>query len=130
MIDLVTLWAGAASIGCGSLTYLWLRTRIDRDEARADLTIEQNVAKALEGRVNTLRGDNIALEAANKAAAHNHDQVVADRDSAVRELGRIRAEAIAKKPKRGPNGKFIARPKATITPISGSKCAPKSQAQA
>jgi hypothetical protein len=87
MIDLVCLWAGAASIGCGTLTYLHLRLRIDRDELRADLNVERNVAKALENRVTNLRADNIALE---------------------REVGRLRAQLRLFQPKRDPSsGKFI-----------------------
>lgn len=91
MIDVVDLWAGAATIGCGALAYAYLSLRIDRDEARADLTVEKNVTKGLEGRVKTLRSDNIALE---------------------REIGRLKAEAVATKPKRGANGRFVSkRPK-------------------
>ena len=64
--------------------------RAERDELVADLAHERNVAKAFEARINTLRSDNIALE---------------------REVGRIKAEKIAAKPKRGPNGRFIPRVK-------------------
>lgn len=136
MIDIATLWAGAATIGCCSLGYLWLNLRIDRDELRTDLTVERNVATALENRVTNLRADNITLEAANKVLGEQTDTLIAERDSAVRELGRFKAEAVAKKPKRDKFGRFIAKPKPTdtasekVVPISGSKCAPKPKAKA
>lgn len=124
MTDLVTLWAGATTIGFCSLAYLLVATRIDRDEARAerdqarsDLAREMNVSTALDRRCTTLRGDNIVLEQKVDRLREGHDRLVAERDSAVRELGRLKAEQRAAKPKRGPNGRFISKPKATVTPI-------------
>lgn len=96
MSDYLTLYAWAATIGCVGLTYLWLSARIDRDEARTDLKVEQNVVKAFEGRVTTLQTENIELQ---------------------REAGRYAAELRAfksKAPKRGANGKFVAKPKANV----------------
>lgn len=64
--------------------------RAERDELVADLAHERNVSKALEGRVTTLRSDNIALE---------------------REVGRLKAEAMVKTVKRGANGRFVSKKK-------------------
>lgn len=72
--------------------------RDERDEARYDLDHEQKVAQALDNRVITLRGDNIALE---------------------REVGRLKAEAMIKTAKRGPDGKFTPKAKPT-SPIVAS----------
>lgn len=107
MTDILTLWAGAATIGCGALTYLWRSACIDRDEARSELAIEQNIAKALEGRVTTLRGDNLAMDA-------RITRLLSDNDTLKRENGRLKAEKRAAKPKRGPDGKFVAKPKANV----------------
>ena len=95
MIDIVALWAGAATIGCGALTFLWLNCRIDRDESRADLRREEQVVEALENRVKVLRADNADLQ----------KQLI----EATREAGRIKAEKVAMKPKRGPDGRFVSK---------------------
>jgi hypothetical protein len=98
MPDYLTLWAGAATIGCAGLTYLWLSTRIDRDESQFHLRIMQDAKDGLANRVSTLRGDNADLQRENIALS--------------RELGRMQAEQRATKPKRGANGKFVAKTKA------------------
>lgn len=115
-MDIVTIWAGAATLSCGGLTYLWLSARIDRDEARADLKIEQQTSKALENRCTVLRGDNIAQQHTIDTLRAGHDALVDERDQAIREIGRIRAEKVALKPKRGPNGRFISKSAAKSTP--------------
>jgi hypothetical protein len=98
MPDIITLWAGAASIGCGALTYFYLSCRISLDETTVDLRREEQVVGALENRISVLRADNNDLQKANIDLS--------------REIGRIRAEQRASKPKRGPNGRFIPKAKA------------------
>ncbi len=99
MPDIITLWAGAATIGCGALAYFYLSCRISLDEATVDLRREEQVVGALENRITGLRADNNDLQKANIELS--------------REIGRLRAEQVAAKPKRGPNGKFVPKIKAT-----------------
>jgi hypothetical protein len=71
-----------------SAIYFAIRVR----RLNAELHIERQTSTALDNRVNTLRADNIELE---------------------REVGRIKAEKIAMKPKRDPvTGRFITKAKA------------------
>lgn len=104
MLEIVTLWAGAATTGCAVLTYLWRSACIDRDEARADLTVEKHVSKALENRVTNLRADNIVL-------AKDNDLLSAKTVEQSREIGRLQAEQRATKPVRGPDGRFASKTK-------------------
>lgn len=89
-MDIVTIWAGVATIGCGALTYAYLMTKIDLDEVRADFKAENGLNQVFEARINTLRSDNIELE---------------------REVGRLKAEAMVKTVKRGKDGKFVSNAK-------------------
>ena len=94
---------------CG---YIIFNLRDERDEALQDLTIARGDIKALTNRVSVLRGDNIAQQATIDTLRTGHDRLVDERDEAVRALGRLKAEKVALKPKRGPNGRFIPKPKA------------------
>jgi hypothetical protein len=102
MIEIADIWAVGATLGCIVLAYLYLSTRIDRDEARADLSREQLVVQAFENRVTTLRGDNLAFESQVKALTEANTELQ-------REVGRLKAAKVAMKPKRGPNGRFISK---------------------
>lgn len=94
---------------------------------RQDLAREKQVTTIFENRAKTLRGDNDALVASNEAHRVESARLVVERDSAVRELGRVRAELVAAKratpcqpepgtiiltPKRGADGRFLPKPKA------------------
>jgi len=118
MTDIVALWAGAATIGCAGLTYLYINCRIDRDEARNDIDIVQRAKDALSNRCEVLKGDNLDLQ----------KQVV----DATRENGRLKAEIRirdAAKPKRDANGKFAPKPKPLKPDINlGIKRTPKAKA--
>lgn len=76
--------------------------RDERDEARADLETALGAQEILENRITVLKGDNEALLNTNKNLSR-------DLDDARRDIGRLKAEAVAKKPKRGPGGKFVAK---------------------
>ncbi len=97
MFEIAEIWAGGATLGCAVLGYLYLSTRIDRDEAQAESSTLQMTKDALANRVEVLRGDSTALQ---KALV-----------DAQREVGRLKAAKVAMKPKRGPNGRFVAKPK-------------------
>lgn len=89
MIELLIFLAGGAT-GAVAMLLPYNRALSERDMlkmAKDSLAIDVEQLKA---RNNTLRSDNIELE---------------------REVGRIKAEKIAAKPKRGPNGRFIPRVK-------------------
>lgn len=114
------------TLTAGLLAYMLTNLRDQRDEALQDLAIARGDIKSLTGRVTTLRGDNITLTSQVDTLRVGHDKLVGERDAAVRELGRLKAEQIAAKPKRGANGKFVAKPKpATVTPIGAKSCPPK-----
>lgn len=101
MTDIVALAAGAATIGCAGLTYLYINCRIDRDEANSSVDILQRAKDALSNRCEVLKGDNLDLQ----------KQVV----DATRENGRLKAEIRSRdaaKPKRGTDGKFLPKAKA------------------
>jgi hypothetical protein len=100
MLDYINIMVGGAFLSAAVTTYLWLSARIGRDEAIAYLRREEMVVQALENRVQVLRGDNLDLQKINTELT--------------REIGRLRAEQRASKPKRGPNGKFVAKPKANV----------------
>lgn len=117
-MDIVTIWAGVATIGCGALTYAYLMTKIDLDEVRADFKAENGLNQVFEARINTLRSDNLALEKSVTELSEAHDRLVDERDALVRELGRVKAEKLAMKPKRGPNGKFVSKKPKPAKPIA------------
>lgn len=120
MIEFVLIWAALATLASIVLSYLTFSACFERDKARQDLHIERQTSKALEGRVTTLRGDNITLEKTNKSLA----EMLGD---ARREIGRMEAERRAEKlsppPKPDPNtivqsvnrdektGRFVKKPK-------------------
>ncbi len=91
--------------------------RRERDERDATITI-------LDNRVTVLSGDNIALQARANSLASSNDQLIAERDQAVRELGRLKAEKVAAKPKRGPNGRFVPKKPKPEAPTTTFKIKP------
>lgn len=90
MIDILPLWAGAATIGCAGLGYLWRSTAAELRKAKHDLSVQLKfndpLIDTLSNRIDSLKGVNESLQ---------------------RELGRLKAEQRAAKPKRGPDGKFV-----------------------
>lgn len=69
--------------------------RKDRDEARLDLTIARGDIRSLTSRVIVLQGEKIAQQTSIDTLRTGHDLLVAERDEAVRALGRLRAENVA-----------------------------------
>lgn len=112
MLELFAAVSLLAVIGLALCGYMIVNLRDQRDEALQDLTIARGDIKSLTNRVTVLRGDNIAQQKSIDVLREGHDRLVAERDEAVREMGRVKAEKIALKPKRGPNGRFIPKPKA------------------
>lgn len=112
MLELFAVVSLLAIICLALCIYIAMQLRDERDEALQDLTIAYGDIKALTNRVSVLRGDNIAQQTTIDTLRDGHDQLVDERDEAVRELGRLKAEKVALKPKRGPNGRFIPKPKA------------------
>lgn len=118
MIELLAGTAGILSVllviaGVYAVTY-----RRERDEARADCKIEVGAREILGNRVSVLRADIETLEKALETMRHGHDALAEEKEQLKRQIGRMEAEARAAKPKRGPGGKFIAKPKpATVTPL-------------
>lgn len=80
-----------------------------RDVHETNSKFQAGAIEILNNRVTTLRNDNISLEKQVDVLRAGHDRLVADRDKAVRELGRLKAEQVAAKPKRGPNGRFVSK---------------------
>lgn len=117
MNDILTIWSAGASLASVAFAHLWLRSRDLARDLAADLEIERGVTKSLEHRVNTLRGDNITLSARNEANEKKIADLLAELYQLDRKIGRMEAEQRAAKPKRGPDGRFISKPKATVTPI-------------
>lgn len=95
--------------------YIIFNLRNERDEALQDLTIQRGDVRSLTTRCTNLRGEVIAQQKSIDLLREGHDRLVAERDEAVRAMGRLRAEQIAAKPKRGPGGKFIAKSKKSET---------------
>jgi hypothetical protein len=137
MLELFAVVSLLAIICLALCIYIAMQLRDERDEALQDLTIAYGDIKALTNRVSVLRGDNIAQQTTIDTLREGHDRLVDERDEAVRELGRVKAEKVAEKlsapvkhpegtiaftPKRGPNGRFIAKPKAP-KPIKPIACA-------
>ena len=119
MIELLIFGAGAA-VGALAVALPYHRAASDRavlQAAKDSLAID---VEALSNRVTELRGDNLALQSQVDTLRTGHDRLVDERDQAVRELGRVKAEKIALKPKRGPNGRFISKkpPKSTPKPVA------------
>jgi hypothetical protein len=122
MIELLIFAAGAAT-GAVAMMLPYNRAVTERDMLQVTKdTLAFDVEK-LTGRVTTLRGDNLALEKSVDNLRIGHDRLVDERDQAVRELGRLKAEAVAAKPKRGANGKFVSKnagavPKSMPKPVA------------
>lgn len=107
--------------------------RDERNDARLSLAIAQADVSALTKRVNELTNRNSVLRSDTQAQQKTiddlragHDRLVDERDQALRELGRLKAQAIADKqaaqPKRDPKtGRFLPRPK-TAKPASPIAC--------
>lgn len=73
----------------------------ERNEHRATIEI-------LENRVTVLKGDNIALEAANKLKGQTITELTQQREDLKRQIGRMEAERRAAQPK---GGRFVKKPK-------------------
>lgn len=90
MIDILPPLAGAAALGCAGLAYLWRSTAAELRKVKHDLHVQQKfndpLIETLSNRINSLKDLNESLQ---------------------RELGRLKAEQRAAKPKRGPDGKFV-----------------------
>lgn len=108
-----------------ALTYCAERddARVSLDDLRSDLAVAESAKDILNNRVTVLRMDveerDLLIAELRKVNTELH-----------RENGRLKAEAVAAKPKRGAGGKFVAKKPqpATVTPISGSKCSPEAKA--
>lgn len=81
-----------------------------RDLHEANAKSHAGIIEILDNRVTTLRGDNEAL--------------TKELEELKRKIGRMEAEARAAKPKRGPGGKFVSKPKAPKS-LKASKSTPK-----
>lgn len=115
MIELLIFAAGAAT-GAVAMMLPYNRAVTERDTLQVTKDALAFDVEKLTGRVTTLRGDNLALEKSVDNLRTGHDRLVDERDQAVRELGRLKAEAVADKqmalPKRDPaTGRFLPRPK-------------------
>lgn len=86
--------------------------RMERDESRADLKAECGLNRHYENRITNMRADIQTLETALDTMRQGHDALAAEKEDLLRKIGRMEAEARSLKPKRGPNGKFVPKPKA------------------
>lgn len=128
MIELLAGTAGIlAVLFIGAVVYAHTY-RDERDLALLNLTIAQADVSALTKRVHELTNRNSVLRSDTQAQQKTidnlrtgHDRLVDERDQAVRELGRLKAYAVAAKPKRGANGRFVAKAK-TAKPASPIAC--------
>ena len=101
--------------------------RQDRDEANAIADERAKTIDVLDNRITVLKGDNIALEAANKLNGQTVAELTRQREDLKREIGRMEAERRAEKlsapvknregtiaftPARDEKGRFLPKPKA------------------
>ena len=105
MIELLIFAAGAAT-GVVAMLLPYFTAKRDRSLALTDLSTERQVSKALDNRVITLRGDNVALQADVKRLGSENVELQ-------REAGRYAAELRAANQRlakferpRGAKGKF------------------------
>lgn len=118
MIELLIFGAGAA-VGALALALPYHRAVTDRDVLQAAKDSLAVDVEALSNRATVLRGDNIAQQAQIDLLRTGHDRLVDERDALKRELGRIKAEKVAMKPKRdSKTGRFVSKKPAAVTPIS------------
>ena len=108
MIELVIFGAGVAT-GALALALPYHRAAKDRDVLQAAKDSLALDVYALTNRVTVLRGDNIAQQSQIDTLRTGHDRLVDERDQLKRQIGRIEAEARAKKSLRGPNGRFVSK---------------------
>ena len=113
MIELLAGTAALLSVLFVAAVVFAVSYRRERDDYRdlheTNSKFQAGTIEILSNRVETLRNDNIALEKQVYVLRAGHDRLVDERDLAVRELGRLKAENVAAKPKRGPNGRFVSK---------------------
>jgi len=91
--------------------------RNERDMLAADLRDEISASRKMVELLDQRAAQIQTLQRTIDALREGHDRLVDERESFRRELGRLKAEKVAAKPKRGPNGRFISKSKATVTAI-------------
>lgn len=115
MFELLIFGAGAAT-GALALALPCSRAVKERNTLQAAKDSLAVDVEALKSRATVLRGDNLALEKQVDTLRAGHDRLVDERDKAVRELGRLKAEQVAAKPKRGSNGRFVSKKPQPVKP--------------
>ena len=111
MPDIFTLWAGAATLGTFGFGYLWLSTRIDRDEATADLRREELVVEAMEHKVKALREDNGILTANSQRLRDENTELQRENGRFAAEIRQLKQEAERRKQPRDPKtGRMLPKP--------------------
>lgn len=109
----VLIFAAGVATGLLLLALPYHRAASDRDVLQAAKDSLARDVEALTNRVKALRGDNIALEAANKLNGETITELTQQRDDLKREIGRMEAERRAAQPKRDKTtGRFLPSPKA------------------
>lgn len=124
MIEFLAGLSGLLAVLFVSAVIYAVTYRRERDDAVKELGPAYDNIAFLSNRIEVIRGDNLALEDRAEKLATANQQLIAERDQAVRELGRLKAEKVAAKPKRGPNGRFVPKKPKPEAPKSASKIKP------